>query len=98
MNEEIKSMYDNDICDLVQLPEGLKPIGCKWIFKTKRNSKGNTKRYNTHLVAKGFTQCEGIDYRETFSRVLSKDSFKIIMSFVAHFDLELHQMNVKIAF
>ena len=39
MNEEMKSMHDNDVWDLVQLPVGLKPIGCKWIFKTKTESK-----------------------------------------------------------
>ena len=98
MNEEIKSMKDNDVWDLVPLPEGAKPIGCKWIFKTKRDSKGNVERYKARLVAKGFTQKEGIDYKETFSPVSSKDSFRIIMALVAHFDLELHQMDVKTAF
>ena len=42
MNEEVKSMHNNDVWDLVQILEGLKHIGCKWIFKTKRDSKGNT--------------------------------------------------------
>ena len=42
MKEEMKSMHDIDVWDLVQLPEGLKPIGCKWIFIIKRDSKGNT--------------------------------------------------------
>ena len=49
-------------------------------------------------MAKGFTQREGIDYNETFSPVSCKDSFRIIMALVAHFDLELHQMDVKTAF
>ena len=98
MNEEIKSMKDNDIWDLVTLPESVEPIGCKWIFKTKRNSKGDVERYKAHLVAKGYTQKEGIDYKETFSPVSSKDSFRTIMALVAHFDLELHQMDVKTAF
>jgi hypothetical protein len=49
-------------------------------------------------VAKGFTQREGIDYNETFSHVSSKDSFRIVMALVAHFDLELHQMDVKMTF
>jgi hypothetical protein len=49
-------------------------------------------------VAKGFTQREGIDYNETFSPVSCKDSFRIIMALVAHYDLELHQMDVKMAF
>jgi hypothetical protein len=80
------------------LPEGAKLIGCKWIFKTKRDSKGNVERYKARLVIKGFTQKEGIDYKETFSPVSSKDSFRIIMALVEHFDLELHQMDVKTAF
>ena len=50
------------------------------------------------LVTKGFTQKEGLDYKETFSPVSSNDSFRIIMTFVAHYDLELHQKDVKNAF
>jgi hypothetical protein len=49
-------------------------------------------------VAKGFTQKEGIDYHETFFPVSKNDSFRIIMVLVAHFDLELHQMDVKTTF
>ena len=49
-------------------------------------------------MVKVFTQSEGIDYNETFSPVSCKDSFKIIMTLVAHYDLELHQMDVKTAF
>ena len=75
MNDEMKSMKANDVWDLVELPEGAKPIGCKWIFKTKRGSKGNIERYKARLVAKDFTQKEGIDYKEIFSLVSSKDSF-----------------------
>ncbi|RVW41773.1 Retrovirus-related Pol polyprotein from transposon TNT 1-94 [Vitis vinifera] len=98
MKDEMKSMKDNGVWDLVELPKGVKPIGCKWIFKTKRDSKGNIVRYKARLVAKGFTQKEDIDYKETFSLVSSKDSFRIIMALVAHYDLELHQTDVKIAF
>jgi hypothetical protein len=49
-------------------------------------------------VAKWFTQRKGIDYNETFLPVSSKDSFRIIMTLVAHYDLELHQMYVKMTF
>ena len=98
MQEEMKSMKDNGVWDLVELPKGIKPIGCKWIFKTKRDSKGNVERYKARLVAKGYTQKEGIDYKKTFSPVSTKDSFRIIMALVAHCDLELHQMDVKTTF
>ena len=56
MEEELKSMKDNEVWDLVELPKGIKTIGCKWIFKTKHDSKGNVKRYKVRLVAKGYTQ------------------------------------------
>jgi hypothetical protein len=49
-------------------------------------------------MAKCFTQREGIDYTETFSLVLCKDSLRIIMALVAQYDLELHQMDVKTIF
>ena len=98
MEEELKSMDQNQVWDLVELPKGCKRVGCKWVFKTKRDSIGNIKRYKARLVAKGFTQKDGIDYKETFSPVSKKDSLRIIMALVAHYDLELHQMDVKTAF
>ena len=80
------------------MPTGAKSIGCKWVFKTKRDSRGNVKRYKDHLVAKGFTQDGDIDYKGTFSPVSTKDSFRVIMTLIAHYDLELHQMDIKTAF
>ena len=98
MNEELKSMAHNGVWDLIELPNSCKPVGCKWVFKTKRDAKGNIERFKARLVAKGFTQKEGIDYIDTFFPVSKKDSLRIIMALVAHFDLELHQMDVKTAF
>lgn len=98
MKDEIDSMKSNDVWNLVELPNGVRPIGCKWVYKTKRESLGNIDRYKARLVAKGFTQREGIDYMDTFSPVSKKDSFRIILALVAYFDLELQQMDVKTAF
>ena len=98
MTDEMNSMANNGVWDLMELPSGSKAIGCKWVYKTKRDSQGNINQYKARLVAKGFTQVEGVDYRETFSPVSTKDSFCIIMALVAHFNLELHQMDVKTAF
>ncbi|KAK4255257.1 hypothetical protein QN277_008276 [Acacia crassicarpa] len=89
MKEEMNSMASNRVWDLVELPVGAKAIGCKWVFKTKRDSLDNLDRRKARLVAKGFTQREGIDYKETFSPVSKKDSLRIILALLAHFDLEL---------
>ena len=72
MKEEMNSMKSNEVWDLVELPNGVKVIGCKWVFKTKKDSLGNIERYKARLIAKGFTQKEGIDYTETFSLVSKK--------------------------
>jgi hypothetical protein len=61
-------------------------------------SKEKIKRFKARLVAKGFTRREGIDYTETFLIVSKKDSFRIVMALVAHYDLELHQMDDKTTF
>ena len=98
MKDELDSMKSNEVWDLVELPQGAKAIGCKWVYKTKRDSLCNIERYKVRFVAKGFTQKEGIDYKETFSPVSKKDSFCIILALVAHFYLELQQMDVKTAF
>jgi hypothetical protein len=49
-------------------------------------------------MAKCFTQREDIDYTEIFSSVLCKDFLIIIMSFMAYYNLELYQMDVKTTF
>ena len=80
MEDEMKSMNSNGVWDLEDIPKGAKTIGCKWVYKIKRDSKRNVERFKARLVAKGFRQRERIDYNETFSPVSCKDSFRIIMA------------------
>jgi hypothetical protein len=87
MEDEMRSMSANQVWKLEEIPKGAKTIGCKWLYKIKRDSKGNIDRFKVRLVVKGFTQREGIDYNETSSPVLSKNSFRIIMALVMHYDL-----------
>ena len=79
----------NEVWDLVKLPNGLKTIGCEWVYKTKKDSLGNIEIYKVGLVANRFTQKEGIDYNKTFSPISKKDCLRIILTLVAHFDFEL---------
>ena len=98
MQYEIASMDHNGVWELMELPTSCKPIGCKWVYKTKKDSQGRIERFKARLVDKGFTQKKGIDYTESFSPVSSKDSFRIIMALTTHFDLQLHHMDVKTTF
>jgi hypothetical protein len=56
----------------------------------KYDSQWKIERFKVRLVAKGFTQREEIDYMETFPPISKKDSFRIVMTLVAHYNLELH--------
>jgi hypothetical protein len=56
MKDELKLMDQNEVWDLVELPERYKKVGCKWVYKTKRDSKVNIERFKARLVTKGFTK------------------------------------------
>ncbi|KAH9735169.1 hypothetical protein KPL71_017652 [Citrus sinensis] len=98
MNQEMESMYSNKVWELVEAPNGVKPIGCKWIYKGKRGVDGRMETFKARLVAKWFTQKEGIDYEETFSPVAMLKSIRILLSIAALLDYEIWQMNVKTVF
>ena len=76
---------------MVDAPEGVKPVGCKWVFKEKTNMDGNVNVFKARLVAKGFTQCHGIDYDETFSPVAMAKSIRILLAIAAYYDYESKQ-------
>ncbi|KAL5810596.1 hypothetical protein ACOSQ4_027164 [Xanthoceras sorbifolium] len=98
MNLEMESMYSNSVWDLVDLPDEVKSIGCRWIYKRKRGVIGKVKTFKARLVAKVYTQKEGVDYEETFSPVAMFKSTRILLSIAVYFDYEIWQMDVKTAF
>ncbi|KAK8985022.1 hypothetical protein V6N11_082641 [Hibiscus sabdariffa] len=98
MRSEMDSMSENQVWTLVEPPEGIKPIRCKWVFKKKTNMDGNVQTYKGQLVAKGFQQIHGVDYDETFSPVAMIKSIRILLAIAAFHDYEIWQMDVKTAF
>jgi hypothetical protein len=71
MDEEITSIENNDTWKLVPRPSGKKPIGFKWIYKERNNTKKEVERYNVKLVIKGYSQKHEIDYDEVFALVVT---------------------------
>ena len=73
MNDEMKSLTINNTWTLVTLPRNCKTISCKWIYKLIEEVLGlQPPRYKARLIAKGFTQREGINYNEIFSSIVKQ--------------------------
>ncbi|XP_031494234.1 uncharacterized mitochondrial protein AtMg00820-like [Nymphaea colorata] len=69
MAVEVRALEENSTWDVIDLPPNKRPIGCKWVYKLKYHADGTIERHKAGLVAKGYTQTEGVDYIETFSPV-----------------------------
>uniref|UniRef100_A0AAV1VGF0 Reverse transcriptase Ty1/copia-type domain-containing protein n=1 Tax=Peronospora matthiolae TaxID=2874970 RepID=A0AAV1VGF0_9STRA len=80
------------------MPPGKKAVGCKWVFKIKRDTSGKIIKFKARLVAKGFTQRPGIDYNETFAPVARKEFINTVLAIAAAEDLEAENVDVDTAF
>ena len=70
----------------------------KWVFKTKKTQKATLRDIKQNSWPNDSLRGKEFDYTKTFSLVSNKDSLRVTMDLVAHFDLELHHMDVKNAF
>ena len=98
METEMKSLKNNDVWKLVDLPPGKKAIGSKWVYKVKKGADSSTERYKARLVAQGFTQKYGTDYDETFCPVVRQESLRVLIALSIQYGLKLHQVDVTTAF
>ena len=102
MNEEMKSLKENNTWELVEVPQSERKdvhvIGCKWVYKKKLTSSGEIERYKARLVAKGYSQQYGIDFHDTFAPVMKYKSMRIMLYIANRLGYELEQLDVVTAF
>nr|KYP43700.1 Retrovirus-related Pol polyprotein from transposon TNT 1-94 [Cajanus cajan] len=98
MQFELAALEANNTCFLTPLLPGKQAIGCRWVYKIKRNSDGSLERYKAWLVAKGYTQVEGIDYHDTFSPTSKMVTIRCLLALVAAQNWPLHQLDVNNVF
>ncbi|WVZ76525.1 hypothetical protein U9M48_024495 [Paspalum notatum var. saurae] len=91
MYEELENFERNHVWDLVEPPPNCRPIGTKWVFKSKQGEDGMVVRNKARLK-------EGIDYEETFAPIARLEAIRILLAFAASKGFKLQQMDVKSAF
>jgi hypothetical protein len=70
MHEKIQALRSNDTWTLVPFHHSMNVVGNQWMYMIKHWVDGRIERYKVRLVARGFTQQEGIDYSETFILII----------------------------
>ncbi|GJT92909.1 putative ribonuclease H-like domain-containing protein [Tanacetum coccineum] len=83
---------------LVDLPNGKRAIGTKWIYRNKKDERGIMIKNKARLVAQGYTQEEGIDYDEVFAPVARIEAIRLFLSYASFKDFAVYQMDDKSAF
>ncbi|GJW23076.1 putative ribonuclease H-like domain-containing protein [Tanacetum coccineum] len=84
-----------EVWTLVDLPNGKRAIGSKWVFKNKKDERGIMIRNKARLVAQGYTQEEGIDYDEVFAPVARIEAIRLFLAYASFKDFVVYQMDVK---
>lgn len=97
MKEEMDSFAENETWELVDPPCEGTIVQCKWVYKVKSDVVNKCK-YRARLVAKGFTQKEGIDYGETFAPVVKYSTLRLLLALAVKLNLKITHLDVKTAF
>jgi hypothetical protein len=89
MFKEMEYLHKNKTHDLFKLPSEINPFNRKWVFKNKMNATSQVEKFKSRLVAKGYSQVEGVDFSDIFSCVEKLNSIRVLMSLATTFDLEI---------
>ena len=94
----MSSLQGNGVYEIVDRPAGKKVVKSKWVLRIKTNERGEIEKYKARVVAKGFSQVEGVDYDQTFSPTVRFESIRQLVAVGTSRGLHMHQMDVTTSF
>nr|GEY13027.1 retrovirus-related Pol polyprotein from transposon TNT 1-94 [Tanacetum cinerariifolium] len=96
--EVTSAQSSSTVWELIPRPDKVMVITLKWIYKVKLDELGGILKNKARLVARGYCQEEGIDFEESFAPVARLEAIRIFLTYVAHKNMVVYQMDVKITF
>jgi hypothetical protein len=97
MQEELNNFTRNEVYQLVPRPNQ-NVVGTKWVFRNKQDEHGVVTRNKARLVAKVYSQVEGLDFDETYAPIARLESIRILLAYATYHGFKLYQMDMKSAF
>ena len=97
MEEELRSIHDNNAWELVDLPNNEKAMELKWEFKVKKDVEGCMK-HKARFVAKEYMQEKCVDFEEVFIPIEKMESVELLIALAVQESWKIHHMDVKSAF
>ncbi|UYV67773.1 hypothetical protein LAZ67_5001955 [Cordylochernes scorpioides] len=98
MEEELSEIEKHKVWTLVPRENGMKVINSKWVYSTKKTPSDGIYKRKARLVAVGCNQRYGVDYKESFSPVLKKESLRTIVALATQQNLTIKTYDVKTAY
>ncbi|CAI7864561.1 unnamed protein product, partial [Closterium sp. NIES-53] len=98
MDAEFNNFIENGTWELVELPEGRRPINSKWVIKVKCGANGVLQQFKSRLVAKGFQQKKRVDFKEIFAPVVKPVALRTVQASAAMKGWHMKQMDITTAF
>nr|GEV59924.1 retrovirus-related Pol polyprotein from transposon TNT 1-94 [Tanacetum cinerariifolium] len=86
------------VWDLVDRPLYQNVINMKWLWKNERDEENTLIRNKARLIAKGYSQQEGIDFKESFALVAWLEAVRLFITYATHKSFPIYQMDLKITF
>jgi hypothetical protein len=93
----LNNFKHNEVWSLVERPRQ-NVIGIKWVFNNKQDEHGVVTRNKAQLVAKGYSQVEGLDFDKTFAPVARLESIRMLLAYATHNGFKLYQIYINSAF
>nr|GEW45963.1 integrase, catalytic region, zinc finger, CCHC-type, peptidase aspartic, catalytic [Tanacetum cinerariifolium] len=98
MQEELLQFKRLDVWVLVPALDNISPLTLKWLFKNKHDEEQTVIKNKSPFVVRGYSQDEGIDFKESFAPVARMEAIRIFLAYAAHKSFTVFQMDVKTAF